>query len=419
MSNPMQPRSIQLDVMPSFHPHCIFTLQENENGCQIRFERCYSRILNDGPIVHTVDLDRETFEKGFELGKAVVTTAREDKRLILDGVSLRCTVNQQGTTAFHEFRCPENETQELRLVTFLFEIAEQWTDDQQIVEYLELIEGYFFSKLPVKAFDENPYRIRIYGAWSIDEFEGLKQVLLEAATHDPVVIDMRNFDRIGTALYPCLDPLLTAKNVSFLANDAALQCLIDIGIDDRTIHQTIKNDLAPKIAPEAAADHRRIEAVIEKQLTTWFLQSSGKSEDQITGDERFTLFARLPLSRQEEIMRLCSVPEWESPVFYLQVDENSYLLNTTQRFIQFAFGRVESLDYREFRGFVDLPAFPAFDRSKPKDPDPIKKPIAIQLRTTDERTITWNIPNDNAGFQFWILTEKCALVGKKSKLGFW
>jgi hypothetical protein len=394
-------------------------LQENENGCQIRLERCYSRILNDGPIVHTADLDRETFEKGFALGKAGVTTAREDKRLILDGVSLRCTVSENGTTAFHEFRCPENDTFELRLVTFLFEIAEQWTDDQLIVEYLELIEGYFFSKLPVKTFDENPYRIRIYGGWSIHEFDGLKQVLLEAATHDPVVIDMRNFDGIGTALYPCFDPLLTAKNVSFLANDAALQCLIDVGIDDSTIHRTIKNEVAPKIAPEAEANHRRIETAIEKQLTAWFLQSSGKSEDQITGEERFTLFGRLPFSRQEEILRECKVPEWESPVLFLQVEEESYILNTTQRFIQFAFGQVESLDYREFRGFVDLPAFPAFDRSKPKDPDLIKKLIELQLRTTDERTITWNIPNDNAGFQFWILTEKCVLVGKKSKLGFW
>ena len=40
-------------------------------------------------------------------------------------------------------------------------------EPKQIAEYLELIEGYFLSKLPVKAFDENPYRIRIYGAWSI------------------------------------------------------------------------------------------------------------------------------------------------------------------------------------------------------------------------------------------------------------
>ena len=218
---------IRLEIFPAFIPSCYFQLDRRISSCNLAIQ------------VNSVDKDKweiivdnsEEINVIENLTKKVIDGATVDNRIILDGVGLKCTIVENGITKQHEFRCPEYGSTELKLVNYFFDLVQKSIREQSFTNYIELLEGYFSNNLPVKIFEEEPLRFRIYGTLSIYEKEGLTKAINEILGKDEITIDMTNFVGMGTILYECFKPLNSINKLIFLANESALRHIEAMGFN--------------------------------------------------------------------------------------------------------------------------------------------------------------------------------------------
>jgi len=233
---------IKLEIHPSFLNSCYLEIHEQTLSIDIHPIRFM--VVNETESKSWKFPIEETYVKSLTiLTQKIIEESKLDERLILDGVSLKCGVYTETSEVEYKFRCPEFNTKELELVLKYFDLISNLKIDTDLINYFELLEGYFGNKLPVKEFDEQPYRLRIYGSLSIYEMEGLKEVINRVCQNENInlVIDMRNFQGMGTALYECFEPLKRLKDLKIWVNNASLECMNKIGFELTQMDRT-KND---------------------------------------------------------------------------------------------------------------------------------------------------------------------------------
>lgn len=228
---------LTLDVYPSFMTSCSFQLEATETGYLFRFQKPAFPGIDEEAVELSIALPySDELTKIEALGATVVRQALQDPRIILDGVSLTCTVTRHGISCGHKYRCPKPGDSEYFLIAQLANLAQKHFDHPVFVNYMELLEGYFFNNpCPVKLFDETPFRMRIYGSPAIDEKETLAKIILDHSGKEELLVDMSNFQGMGTALHACFIPLKAVTKLQFLANKAALYHLKLMGFGEELV----------------------------------------------------------------------------------------------------------------------------------------------------------------------------------------
>lgn len=228
--------TITLEIHPSFNSSCYFQLDRQSVFCNLIFQ-----INSADKKRWEIKVDNtETINEIERLTKKIVLEAIQENRIILDGVRLKCTIIENGISKQHEFICPEYGTNELMLVNNFFETVQKYIFDQSFVNYIEHIEGYFVDNLPVKIFEEQPLRLRIYGSLSIHEKEALTATINKVIHTNEVVIDMTNFVGMGTILYECFCPLKNIPKLTFLANENAIRHIQAMGFNKNMVASVAK-----------------------------------------------------------------------------------------------------------------------------------------------------------------------------------
>jgi hypothetical protein len=175
------------------------------------------------------DINEEYSQKIAVLTKEIIKVSKTDTRIILDGVSLKCGIQTPDTQAEYIFRCPEANTPELELVLNYLTLVNEQKLDNKLSNYLEHLEGYFMYKFPVKEFNEDPYRVRIYGSLTIDEKDELtNRINAIVSRKQRLVVDMTNLRVMGTALYSCFEPLKHISDLEILVNESALMYITEM-----------------------------------------------------------------------------------------------------------------------------------------------------------------------------------------------
>jgi predicted aldo/keto reductase-like oxidoreductase len=85
------------------------------------------------------------------------------------------------------------------------------------------------EKLPVKVYDGLPLMVRFYGSLTTHQREELIPFIEKLSQYDSILIDMMNFQGMGTLLYECFKPLNKVKNLNFVANEEEKRHLIAMG----------------------------------------------------------------------------------------------------------------------------------------------------------------------------------------------
>ena len=181
------------------------------------------------------DLDTQLSEKLISKSKEIIIDPQSDLRVILDGVSVVLTLKQDNEEIKSEFRSPVPESKEQQFVYDLIELVKTNINDIECLDYIELLEQYFFEVSPIKEFNETQYRLKLVGGLSINDKSELELKFKTLRSRQNPVIDMTNFFSIGRALDECFLDIQKLKGLTVLANKYAHLYLTEIGFDSRKI----------------------------------------------------------------------------------------------------------------------------------------------------------------------------------------
>lgn len=177
---------------------------------------------------------------------------------------------------------------------------------------------------------------------------------------------------------------------------------------------------------EPSADHyaslKEMEDLLEKtaeqikdRIEFWFTKYHNKAKTEFNGSEPFTLFDQIPLSRQQELLSQVHLKTQELAVLILIINQQEFILNTTERFIRIKDTHTESLAYTDFGWHA---GFQSFVLERPVNGRPVNVKMTgyispFGLRMRDGQIIYWNIPTGEPGYGFWNVSKKCELIGRR------
>lgn len=224
----------KLEIIPSFIPACSFKVEKTATTAYLTFHKD-AVLFSSKKMQKCVEINPQVVNEVWEMAEKAMHTYKPETRLLLDGVRLKSIIEKDNKREEFSFSSPENDSDALKLVMLYLDLSQKYIQQPDFTAYIELLEGYFYSKLPIKEFDEQPYRVRIYSSLTIHEKQALTEVFNRLSQKEELVIDMTNFIGMGTALYACFAPLFAVKKLRFIANENALNQLSEMGFRENVI----------------------------------------------------------------------------------------------------------------------------------------------------------------------------------------
>lgn len=154
-----------------------------------------------------------------------------DPRLGLDGVSLVIEIAAAGgPTRTIGAWSPDAGEARHTYVAALYELAAAALVDELAQATLERLHAYLHVGLPLREDPGPPRRVRIFGRLTSRDEAALTQRLAAIPADVPLLVDMRNFEGMGTLLYPLFRRLDRRARIAWLCSRTAERQLAEAGI---------------------------------------------------------------------------------------------------------------------------------------------------------------------------------------------
>lgn len=122
--------------------------------------------------------------------------------------------------------------------------------DEQAQRTLEQLHGYLDLGLPVRDHGGAPRRLQIFGRLGSGEQDALERVFSDIPQAVAVVVDMRNFEGMGTMLHPLFRSFARRPGpTAWAVSRAARQHLEDAGVAARQLFDDLDAALRSLVAP--------------------------------------------------------------------------------------------------------------------------------------------------------------------------
>jgi len=231
------------DFGPAFMPSCRISIIKNDKIGQIKLTvfnfRDTSRTLRIN-YVDSVVLTESDFKYFFNtLDTISLMKMKSDSSMGFDGIGVNNTCYQDSIKNAFYFWSPNKGSKEHKIVEAVIGLSRQKFTAMKCQEYFESLEQYFDFGLPCKKISDNLYEVRIYGSLSSNEEQELNKFINELPSDRPVLIDMTNFEGMGTMYYPLFKNLIT-RNKKIVWATKYNQQLKEIGVDTTTISEDIE-----------------------------------------------------------------------------------------------------------------------------------------------------------------------------------
>jgi hypothetical protein len=154
---------------------------------------------------------------------------------------------------------------------------------------------------------------------------------------------------------------------------------------------------------------------IKEQLEFWLLKYYVKERSDLSGKELFTIFDLMDSELKANLTKNLNLRKDELPALSLKISEDSYIINTTERFIRLTKNQTNEIEYINFESHLGYGDFVVKKRF-------IRKHVNVKtegyysdfvIKTKTGEKIEWRIPTGTPGFGFWNVTKKCELIGRK------
>jgi hypothetical protein len=236
---------------PSFHAEAIVQVTRSSNT-ELRFTTLSSSMWHSfngmsesghGPerVTERVILAQSQTEKIWSQIEHLQPQSIESGTDVgLDGMSIDAAYSTPATT--HSFTTwgPTEDSPLGAFVVSLYELAWETLKDDVSIERLEQLHGYLHLGLPCRVINESPRRLRLFGGLSSGHEKELRDFFKAFPSDEPLVIDMSNFEGMGTILYPLFVEFANAhKQLAWFGSPNAVRHLHEMGIQETTICNSI------------------------------------------------------------------------------------------------------------------------------------------------------------------------------------
>jgi len=222
---------LHIGLSPSFHPGLNIYVSSS-GKVEIKYSTSYQS--EKMKFVELIELKRAE-QILISTRDILKTPDHEDKRIGLDGikVNIRFIEGSEEITKNSWSPSPLYSRSSFQVVQLAYELMGSLNAPILLQNHIEQLESYFELGLPVKIKKGNPYNIRFYAGLSANDKQELSNVLRSIPDGVEVVVDMSNFNGMGTVLYPEFREFLSRNlNISWIASGRAKYQLIEIGVSE-------------------------------------------------------------------------------------------------------------------------------------------------------------------------------------------
>ncbi|HUY89661.1 MAG TPA: hypothetical protein VMV10_13075 [Pirellulales bacterium] len=201
---------------PSFHPETLLracrqdvrTARRQDDKTTFRLVTLieslwHSKLSNPELIEEVAEAPVETARRFWQaIADLDLPTIRVEKSLGLDGMSISVVHTCGDTMTSFETWSPDPGSPEGKFVALLYSLGWELLKEQASIQRLEQLHGYLRLGLPARVIHGEVATLRLFGILSSNEARELRQLFASIPPGTPLVLDMTNFEGMGTLLYP-------------------------------------------------------------------------------------------------------------------------------------------------------------------------------------------------------------------------
>lgn len=246
-------RLIEVVFFPSFHPEAILQVC-TASATTLRFTTFKSSVWysenghGSKPERQTeiVQIDEERSQRFWDAVDALQPgTLQSTSVWGVDGMSV--TICHSTVDAVHELSSwgPSEKTPQGKLILLLYRLAWEVLVEPISIRRLEHLHGYLGLGLPTRWVEGDVRQLRIFGSLSGQWANELRTLFSTIPQNKPLVVDMSNFDGMGTLLYPIFVEFAGSHHrLAWVASAYSEQQLAEAGIDGETVFQSVEDAAA-------------------------------------------------------------------------------------------------------------------------------------------------------------------------------
>ena len=226
---------------PAFFNSCKISISKKNNRGQIKLtvfnfiDTTRNLSFSDSAVLSASDFNF-FFHK---LGTISLMKMKSNRSMALDGIGVHNTYLQDNRKNQFYFSSPNKGSKEHQIVEAVIGLSKRKLTKTNAQEYFESLEQYFDFGLPCEKISDKPYEVRIYGGLSSNEEQEFNNFIQAIPSDRPVLIDMTNFQSMGTMFYPLFRSLIKRnKQLIWATKNATL--LIKLGVDTSQIEPDIQ-----------------------------------------------------------------------------------------------------------------------------------------------------------------------------------
>jgi hypothetical protein len=231
----------KVQFQPSFHPETEIEVLLGDEG---EFVRVHSADLSE-QVPLSVEQGVSFLEAMDALAPGSIPDGWEGG---IDGCTFSCSV-QDERGRVHRFSAwcprPERSPQQHAFISLIHRLAWDAAREPGTVARVEQLFGYFNDSLPARVFEGEPLRIRIFGRLSSTHSKQLDALFASVPPAVPVLVDMTNFEGMGTLLLPRFRHFHERDGqTAWLVNATASHYLREAGIPAESLFRDIESAMA-------------------------------------------------------------------------------------------------------------------------------------------------------------------------------
>ena len=156
---------------------------------------------------------------------------------------LGCYAEAEKSVSFETW-CPTPTSRTGKFVHIIYGLSWEVLVQKTSIERLEQLHGYLEIGLPYRWIDGDVKCLRLFGGLSSGHESDLRR-LLASAPEGPLVMDMTNFEGMGTLLYPIFIEFASKQPLlAWAASAAARRHLQAMGLAGEKVFETVEAAVA-------------------------------------------------------------------------------------------------------------------------------------------------------------------------------